>query len=473
MRVYASLLATVFAVSVAEGADTLAITNVTVVDVEDGRSRAARTVLIEAGRIRSVTESGSAHLPRGTTIVDGSGRFLVPGFWDMHVHSHRDQRWTYQHPLFVAHGVTGVRDAGTHLASALAWMQASSPDTVAPTVIWGSPPLDGPVPVLSFALGVESPAAADPVVELLRRSGFDFIKTYDRLPADTYRALARAAERADLRLEGHVPLGLSPSEAVAAGHDLIDHLTLVVESCSPGALERVHSQFHAGPDDADSMALLMDPAMAALLEGYDAATCRDLFATFARHSVWQVPTLVQLRGFVLPAESARLTSARTADAPPAVMAQWQAAAEEIDGRSLAAGAAMYRRQMALLRPMQDAGVRLLVGTDTSNEPWVFAGSSVHDEMALFVEAGLTPLEALQAATSSPLQYVGRARGGKAIDEGEVADLVLLDADPRIDIAATRTIRAVVLRGRLFDREALDQLQADAHTVTRGDSKQSD
>jgi imidazolonepropionase-like amidohydrolase len=191
-----------------------------------------------------------------------------------------------------------------------------------------------------------------------------------------------------------------------------------------------------------------------------------LFASLAQRSVWQVPTLVQLRGFVLPGEAARLTSARTGDTTPALLAEWRAAADEPDAARLAAGAAMYRRQLALLRPMQDAGVRLLVGTDTSSEPWVFAGSSVHDEMALFVEAGLTPLEALQAATLGPLQYAGRARGGKAIAEGEVADLVLLDADPRLDIAATRAIRAVIMRGRLFDRDALDRLRDQARAVTR-------
>lgn len=462
-----------FAACAAEAADTLAITNVTVVDVEDGRSRTAQTVVIESGRIRDVVDSASARVPRGAAIVDGRGKFLVPGFWDMHVHSHRDRRWTYHYPLFVAHGVTGVRDAGTHLASALAWISATASNPLAPTVIWGSPPLDGPPPVLSFGLAVESEDAADEMVALLQRSGFDFVKTYDRLPTATYRALARAAERANLRLEGHVPLGMSPAEAAAAGHDLIDHLTLVVESCTPGALERVHSRFEESPDDADSMALLMDPELVPLLKGYRDETCRELFATFAQRSVWQVPTLVQLRGFVLPRESARLSSDRTADTTPALLAEWQKAAQESEQASDAAGVAMLHRQMALLRPMQDAGVRLMVGTDTSGEQWVFAGSSVHDEMALFVESGLTPLEALQAATLGPLQYAGRASGGKAITANEVADLVLLDADPRGDIAATRAIHAVIMRGRLFDRAALDQLRIQAQATAREDGARPD
>jgi imidazolonepropionase-like amidohydrolase len=120
--------------------------------------------------------------------------------------------------------------------------------------------------------------------------------------------------------------------------------------------------------------------------------------------------------------------------------------------------------------MQDAGVRLMVGTDASSEPWVFAGSSVHDEMSLFVEAGLTPLEALQAATLRPLRYAGRALAGRAIAAGEAADLLLLDADPRTDIANTRKIHAVVMRGRLFEREALDALLDQARAAAMGDGR---
>jgi hypothetical protein len=457
MRPAALTLAAFLAAGVAHGAGTLAVTNVTLIDVEDGRSRPVQTVLIEGDRILEVAESSQVTVPRGATVVDGTGRFLLPGFWDMHVHSHRQHRWTYHYPLFVAHGVTGVRDAGTHLASALELMPAHALTATAPTVIWGSPPLDGPTPVLSFALALETAAAADGIVRLLQGSGFDFVKTYDRLSRDSYHALASAADRAGLRIEGHVPLAMSPAEVVAAGHDLIDHLTLVVESCTPGALKHVHEMVAAEPAAADSMEILMDPSLERLLEGYDANACRSLFELFAERDVWQVPTLVQLRGFVLPEQARRMTAARAKETTPALLADWETAAADSDKARLAAGAAVYRRQLAALRSMQDAGVRLLVGTDASSEPWVFAGSSVHDEMALFVEAGLRPLEALQAATLAPLQYAGRARSGRAIASGEIADLVLLDADPRIDIDNTRKIRAVVLRGRLLDRDALDAL----------------
>jgi len=467
MRSTALMFAALLAAGVAHGAGTLALTNVTVIDVEDGHSRPAQTVIIEGGRILDVDDSARTQVPPGATVVDGGGRFLLPGFWDMHVHSHRGRRWTYHYPLFVAYGVIGVRDAGTHLGSALEMMSAHPSNPAAPTVVWGSPPLDGPSPVLSFALAVEVETAADDIAGLLKRSGFDFIKTYDRLLPATYQALARAADREGLRIEGHVPLAMSPAEVAAAGHDLIDHLTLVVESCAPGALEHVHAMVAADPSAADSMQILMDPAIERLLESYDANSCRKLFAMFAELGVWQVPTLVQFRGFVLPEEVRRVTATRSSETTPTLLAEWTAAAED-DKARLAAGVSVYRRQLAALRPMQDAGVRLMVGTDASSEPWVFAGSSVHDEMALFVEAGLSPLEALQAATLRPLQYAGRARAGRAITAGEVADLVLLDADPRINIDSTRKIRAVVMRGRLFDRDALDALLEQARAAASRD-----
>lgn len=441
-----------------QASDRLAISDVTLIDVEDGSARTARTVLIEDGRIVAIGDSRSLRPPEGSVVVDGRGRFLLPGFWDMHVHSHREGRWKYHYPLFLAYGVTGVRDAGAHLSSAIVAMEDSRRDPLAPTIVWGSPPFDGPNPVLPFGLGIESGAAAAPAVALVKRLGFDFVKTYDRLSPGAYRALAAAADRDGLRIEGHVPLAMSPLEVVAAGHDLIDHLTLVIESCAPGALEHLHDKVAAAPDEADSMLLMADPGLERLMSGFDREACRKLFATFAERGVRQVPTLVQARGYFLPEESRRLTEARIPETTPPLLADWDAMAKEGDPRELAAGAALYRRQLAAMRDLQDAGVPLMTGTDVSSEAWVFAGSSVHDEMALLVEGGLGPLEALQAATLQPLRYVGRAKAARVIDVGEIADLVLLDADPRQDIAQTRAIHAVIQRGRLFDLAALEALK---------------
>jgi imidazolonepropionase-like amidohydrolase len=443
------------------GAGPLLITNVTIIDVEDGSARPAQTVVVQGERIVGIADVQRTSLPKDAAIIDGKGRFLVPGFWDMHVHSHREQRWTYHYPLFIAHGVTGVRDAGTHLASALSEMQRSRADALAPTVIWGTPPLDGLTPTLSFGLGIESEDAAAEMVRLARRLGFDFIKTYDRLAPGAYLALARTAALEQMRIEGHVPLSMSPADVTTAGHDLIDHLTLVVEACTPGALEHVHARAAAAPDTVDSMGLMMDPQLGRLLDGFDAGACDRLFALLAERGVQQVPTLVQARGYFLPEESRHAAQARIGETTPALMSEWLAHERESTPEELAAGAAVYSRQLALLRHMQDAGVSLMTGTDVSSETWVFAGSGVHDEMALFVEAGLTPLEALQAATLRPLRYAGRAVGGRAIAAGEVADLVLLNADPRADIDNTRRIHAVIKRGRQYDHAALDALVTQA------------
>lgn len=438
-------------------ADRLVLTDVTIIDVEDGRARPGQTVLIEDGSILQVTDAGNAVVPAEAKTVDGRGRFLVPGYWDMHVHSHREDRWRYHYPLFLAHGVLGVRDAGTQLASALVAMQRSRSDPLAPSVVWGSPPLDGPNPVLPFGLGIESAEDAERIVPLLRQSGFDFIKTYDRLSPAAYGAAARAAAREGLRIEGHVPLAMTPAAVATAGHDVIDHLTLVVEACSPGALERVHARFEAERGETDSMALMSDPTVVRSIAAYDTEACERLFGTFAANQVRQVPTLVQARGYFLPAEARAAAADRLRDTTPALLGAWDGFARSADPEALAAGAAVYRRQLAAIREMQEAGVVLMTGTDASSEAWVFAGSSVHDEMALFVAAGLTPLEALQSATLHPLRYVGRMRGGQAIAPGELADLVLLDSDPREDIRHTRSIQAVIKRGQLFDRAALDGL----------------
>jgi len=439
------------------GAETLIVRDVTIIDVETGGRRPDHAIIIRNGEISKVGPSADIKTPSDATVIDGREKFLIPGLWDMHVHSHRAERWKYHHPLFLAHGVTGVRDAGSHLGSALAAMKWTRDDPIAPRIIWGSPIIDGAPQVNSFGLSAEDEASARALVREMRRLGFDFIKVYDRLDKKAYQAIASEARARKMRLEGHVPLGLSPDETTAAGQMLIDHLTLVLEACTPGALDFVHQEFNASPAESDSLALMMDARFADALQRYDAEECDRLFRSFAANNVWQVPTLVEMRGFFHADDPAIVNDPRVALTTPRLLADWRAFGAEADPKELANGRKVFAAQMHMMRAMQDAGVGLLAGTDASSEPWVFAGASLHDELGLFVAAGLTPLEALQTATINPLRYLGRKKTSPVISKGERADLVLLDADPLTDIDATRRIAAVIKGGTLFDRAALDGL----------------
>lgn len=436
------------------GAD-LVLRDVRVVDVRSGEVRAEQAIVVRGERIVAVGPTLDVEVPSGARVIDGGGRFVVPGLWDMHTHSRRARRAELHDPLYVAHGVTGVRDMGTHLASALA-LRERAPDPLAPRVVFTSPPVDGVPPVLSFGLAAEDAAAARALVALLDAQGFDTIKVYDRLSREAYFALADEAERRGLRLVGHVPLAVTPLEAVRAGQDDIEHLTLVLEAAIPGALA-----WTAADAGGDSMALLVDGRLAAALPTFDDGLARELFAALAEHEVWQTPTLVQMRGAFSADVFAESDDPRLAWVPAATADDWRAVGRETPPAELAAGRAVYERQKRLVGELHRAGVPLLAGTDTSDEPWVFAGASLHDELALLVEAGLTPLEALRTATLHPALARGDADHEGFVGVGATADLLLLDGDPTQDVGHLARPHAVCLRGRWLDRAALDALVAEA------------
>lgn len=449
-------LAVIAAVAPA-GATTIALTHVTILNVEDGSRRTNQTLIVEDGVITKVGAVDAVKIPALAETIDGSGKFVIPGLWDMHVHSHREGRWKYHYPLFLAHGVIGIRDAGSHLGSALAAREWTKSNPIAPYVVWGSPIVDGAPQVNSFGLSAEDDASARALVREFERLRFDFVKVYDRLSPEAYRAIADEARKRKLRLEGHVPLSLSPTEAAASGQTLIDHLTLVLESCTPGALEFTQEEFARSPAESDSLALLMDERLVSLLDGFDSEICDALFENFAANGVWQVPTLVEMRGYFHADDPEIARDPRMVFTTPGLSKEWKDWSETADKTELANGRTTLAAQMRMIGAMKKAGVGLLAGTDVSSEPYVFAGSSVHDEMALFVKAGLTPLEALQTATINPLRYLGRTSERPVIAKGEPANLVLLDADPLTDISNTTKISGVFAHGDYFGRAALDVL----------------
>jgi imidazolonepropionase-like amidohydrolase len=435
-------------------AQTVVVRDVALVD-PDGNAPGRATLVLRDGVIAAVHAADSQAAIDGAMVIDGHALFAMPGLMDAHVHAHRDGREAWHYPLYLAHGVTRVRDAGTHLGTALAVRDAVARNPSAPRVIWGSPPLDGAPPVLSFGLAAETPAAARELVRMAKREGFDFVKTYDRLAPEAYRAILDEAKRVGIAVEGHVPLASSPEEAVAGGQRAIDHLTLVLESCIPGALDWTHAA--AGPD-ADSMALLADGRLAAALDRYDDAACHALFRRFADAGTWHIPTLVQLRDAYAMDDPQVVEDPALALVPAPMRQEWADHRNEAKPNELRAGMAVYARQLRMVGAMHRAGVRLLAGSDASNEPFVVPGDALHDELSLFVETGLTPLEALRTATTDAARYAGDDPSRIGFRTGAPADLVLLTSDPRHDIRNTRAIAWVIQRGVPYDRGALDGMR---------------
>jgi imidazolonepropionase-like amidohydrolase len=442
----------------------LVVTPVTVVDVVRGVRLPGRTVVVRAGRIAHVGAAGAVAVPAGARVVDGRGGFLIPGLWDMHVHAARDGRARHFWPLLLAHGVTGVREMGSYLDSLVYWRaEARRRPAEAPRVAWSSPMLDGVPTSWVHGYGVADAAAARTAVDTMRTLGFDALKVYSRLSRDAYLAIAERARERRIPFAGHVPASVTAREASDAGQRSLEHVQAVALDCMPSAVaRRAEAQALAlrlGPT-ADSTRAARARFEAALLAGPDEAACTALFRRLAANGTWLTPTLAVTWGRTWGDSVA--ADPRLAAVPPALAARWDSARRASSPRDVAFARRMQPHERRIVALAHAAGVGLLAGTDASDEDYVFAGSGLHDELAHLVAAGLPPLAALRAATLAPARYLGAADSLGSVEAGKVADLVLLDADPLVDIANTRRIRAVIARGRLVDaaeRERLLRLAA--------------
>ena len=461
-------------------AQPVAFTNVTVVDVVGGMTVPGMTVVVATDQISATGKTGTIEIPAGATVIDASGKFLMPGLWDMHVHvsSPRSTRGII-FPLFVAHGLTGVRvmaadcphegGCGEPMMTIqeidLARSQIEKGTLIGPRIVAGSYFVNGPRgDEPSTVLAPGTPEHGRDLARWLDARGVDFIKVYDDIPREVYFALTDEANRLGLPFAGHVPMSIQASEASDAGQRSIEHCCMgnVLEECSAREDElrpQALAQFEL--EEPHFLPIVMK-----LVESFDADKCADLFARFVRNRTWFVPTLMISR---LPSElgAGWATDPRFRFAPREEREFWKAQQlmydQDLGNAEERVAYTRWTRQMTGL--MQDAGVRLLAGSD-AGDPGVFWGSGLHDELALLVAAGLTEAEALRAATLSPAEFLGVDDTLGTVEPGKQADLVLLAANPLEDISNTRRIEAVMTRGRLFDREALDALLAGAEQAAQ-------
>jgi imidazolonepropionase-like amidohydrolase len=446
----------------------LAIAHVTVVDVATGGEAADRTVLVDGDRIVAVVPAEAAASTRAGRTVDGKGKFLIPGLWDMHVH--------FADPssarLFVANGVTGVRVmwGNPRFRPGMDRFHLDLRDSfdrkeaVGPRMVIASQILDGPRPIWPNSVAVATAAQGRKVVDEEKAHGADFIKVYSLLPREVFFAIAAESKKQGLPFAGHVPQSVSVAEASDAGQRSIEHLTGLLVACSARESELRAEQAafldrHGTPEEQRKLHRVQ---VAEAMATYDAAHARALFARLVANDTWQCPTFTVLHGAASLDDPSLARDSRMQYVAPFARRMWEGriASRNLTAEDFGAFRLQLERQLALVGEMSRAGVPLLAGTDELN-PYCFAGFSLHDELGWLVKAGLTPLEALRAATASPARFLGRQASMGAVAEGKVADLVLLDADPLADIGNTRKIAAVVSRGTLHDRAALDRMLEEA------------
>jgi imidazolonepropionase-like amidohydrolase len=430
----------------------LIIHDVTIIDGTGAPAQPHRTVIVRDGKIEAIDSSGmgfAGKLPG--THVDGSGRFLIPGLWDMHVHMvfgdwfPRGKEVTL--PLFVANGITGVRDMGGDLEVLQQWRKEISAGTlVGPRIVMSGPMLDGPQPRFPSSIAIKTPEDGRRAVDDLKRRGADFIKLQSLIPRDSVFAIADEAKKQGISFVGHVPDTVRASEASNAGQKSFEHLIGIFEGSSP-----LEDEFLKGTKTEGKF-----------LSTYDPKRAEALFALLAKNQTWQCPTLIWERGGNLIDQTDFAHDARAKYAPAYWKdVTWKRFTEQITREfntdDLATRKRFVENELEVVNAMHRADIPFLAGTDTPPGVYIFPGFSLHEELQRFVAAGFTPLEALQTATLNPAKFLGLDDRLGTIEKGKLADLVLLDANPLEDIANTERIAGVVANGRYFSRADLDRM----------------
>ena len=440
-----------------------AIENVSVVDVAAGSVADGRTVVVQGTRIAAVAAPDELLLGEGVQRMDGSGGYLIPGLWDMHVHEFSSFFATAL-PVYIANGVTGVRDMWGELPVAReAWDAIAAGERVGPRAVVSGNITDGANAWFPGSVIADSPERARFAVDSLVNAGAGFVKVYSALEADAFAAIAEQAAARGVDVAGHVPFTVPARDASDAGMRSMTHMFGVIEGCSSNDAEvraaRAEWMAMRAAGDEFTNPFFDTGLYRTILDAADDDLCGELLARLAANGTWLTPTLAVLHSL------GSLHRLRDEDDPrlqymlPAIVQGWKVpfpGTETDTPADIEVREEFLARQFAVTGMAAAAGVGILAGTDTPN-PFVYPGFSLHDELEWLVEAGLSARQALAAATTAPAEFLGATDSLGAVAEGKLADLVLLEANPLEEIGNTRGIALVVANGRFFSREDLDAL----------------
>lgn len=461
----AFLLLTITPASAAQKQGDVVIRHVTLIDVEAAQALADQAVVLRGGDIVAVgPDAAIARRWGAKQKVDGTGRFLIPGLWDMHVHFGGGPDLIAENealfPLYVANGITTIRDCSGDLADqVLGWRGAIASGTLfGPRLLTSGAKIEGIAPIWKGTIEVGSEADVDAALKRLQqRDKVDFVKITDNtLKPELFLYALRQAKARGLKTSGHIPMALTTAQAVDAGISSIEHLDYAYNA---GATDEaaIAADFAAGRIDRAEASRRLDA-------DFDPDTAMAAYRRFAEQGVFVTPTLNGSRIIAFLDRDDHSKDAGLAYIGPKLRKtyDWRIErAANADAATIAARHAHIDKMAATLPMLAKAGVPIIAGTDAGFlNSFNYPGFGLHDEIALFVEKGLTPAQALAAATRAGPAWFGWLDRYGAIKPGMAADLVLLTKNPLEDIAATRAIDTVIMRGKAYDRAALDKMLAD-------------
>jgi len=416
-----------------------AFVGVSVLTMENDAVLADETVIVSQGKIASVLPAANAQIPIGAVRIEGKGKFLMPGLAEMHAHipggAVTDQAVERTLFLYAANGVTTIRGMLGDPRHLVYRERAAKAETISPLIYTAGPSFNAKT-AATIPMAVEAVIAQ-------KKAGYDLLKIHPGVPRDVFDALAAKADELKMPFAGHVPAAVGLMRALYARYATIDHLDGYVEGLT--ANPAVHSQFFG----TNLMSAVDESRFASLVSASKAA------------GVWQVPTQVLMDNLLndLPTSTLVARPEMKYAIPQESIKNWTAQREKFQQIPQADRAKLLGLRRRFIKALHDAGVPFALGSDAP-QLWNVPGFSAHRELRSLVDAGLTPYQALRTATKNVGTYFRTESTTGTIAAGKRADLVLLDANPLVNIDNSTRIAGVMVNGRWMSRAAIDKRLAE-------------
>lgn len=440
----------------------LILTGVNVIDVETGQVAADRAIVVAGGDILDIRASDDIEGFTAESVRAFDGAFAVPGLWDMHIHLRGGEDLAAANAVmlsrFLPYGVTGVRDAAGSLPdTVLEWREeAERGERLAPHIYTGLLKIDGPDATWPGSIAVDSEDDIAPALDRLTADGADFIKIYNStISDDLYMAALEAAEARGLLTAAHIPFTVPFSDVMTAGLDSVEHAMYIHKAASPRDGE-IAASLKAGEVAGRG------GVFGALIDSFDEAHARDVFRRMAAQGMAVTPTLYIDHLLSYLDTITHSNDRELAHIPPAIVETYQGRVARAANRSpeqIAAAHARIKETIALAPLLEEEGVLLMAGSDTgAYNSYVYPGDSLHQEMRMMAESGMTTLGVLQAATLNGPKWLGVDNRYGTLEPGKAADILLLNANPLDDIGNTRDMVGLVYRGDIVPMQRLESIR---------------
>ncbi len=450
----------------------ICIQHIATVDPTDGLKE-DQTIVIKDGKIFKIAPTAELKLSSKNQLVDGTGKYLIPGLWDSHIHfAYIESLAPRMFDLFLSYGITSVRDTGGEIAFVKKWKDAALANpTDAPRVMIAGPLLDGMPNVYDgsdpghppLSVGSNSVEAVASQVQSLTGQGVDFLKAYEMLTPEQFAMVLKLAKEKGLKVTGHVPLSMDVATASNAGLNSMEHMRNLELSCASNAdelLKQRQEMLRKGKamPGGELRTSIHSAQREIAVKNYDEKKADEIIQVLLKNQTWQIPTLALNTGQTRKPFGQQEWQQSFEYLPDTLRAQWQAVIDGAKDSEIPPFRQHYSQWMLnMAAKIHKAGIPIMAGTDTPIG-FLTPGMSLHEELVVLVEAGLTPQEALKTATLNPAKYFNLENELGSIKENMWADLVILDANPLTDIHNTQKINAVVKQGKYLSKDSLDQLR---------------